>query len=256
MTVKLTAEYKFPYPDPDESVDPARDIRALAEAIDTAASGWFPIGGIISHDETQVPPAGWLPCDGRAFTAAQYPVLAALLPGLKLPDLNGRSLVGASANPGYALNSVGGVATVAITANEMPNHAHGIGGLGADGGVPNHAHTVSAPGGVLSSGPVGHRHTAAPLGTHYADIAGSVNETFATAGGAQIYENRTAPPRKINRSGESRNHGHAGSGTYNLDAVAFPHTHTVNIGAHPGPGSFDRNNIPASTALAFAIRVE
>ena len=104
----LTAELKLPYPDPDESVDPARDIRALAEAIDTAASGWFPIGGIISHDETQVPPAGWLPCDGRAFTAAQYPVLAALLPGLKLPDLNGRSLVGASANPGYALHSVAG----------------------------------------------------------------------------------------------------------------------------------------------------
>ena len=94
-------------------------------------------------------------------------------------------------------------------------------------------------------------------GTHYADIAGAVNEKFATAGGAQLYENKTPPPQKINRSGDAQAHGHPGGvGTYNLNAVAFAHTHTVDIGAHPGPASIDRNNIPASTALAFAIRVE
>ena len=36
---------------------------------------------------TATPPAGWLKCDGRAFTKEQYPVLARVYPTLRLPDL-------------------------------------------------------------------------------------------------------------------------------------------------------------------------
>ncbi|EFH9272180.1 tail fiber protein, partial [Escherichia coli] len=35
---------------------------------------------------TATPPAGWLKCDGRAFTKEQYPVLARAYPTLRLPD--------------------------------------------------------------------------------------------------------------------------------------------------------------------------
>ncbi|WP_434087039.1 phage tail protein [Escherichia coli] len=38
---------------------------------------------------TATPPAGWLKCDGRAFTKEQYPVLARVYPTLRLPDLRG-----------------------------------------------------------------------------------------------------------------------------------------------------------------------
>ncbi|WP_434082037.1 phage tail protein [Escherichia coli] len=38
---------------------------------------------------TATPPAGWLKCDGRAFTKEQYPVLARAYPTLRLPDLRG-----------------------------------------------------------------------------------------------------------------------------------------------------------------------
>lgn len=36
-----------------------------------------------------VPPAGWLKCNGAAFTASQYPQLALAYPSLRLPDLRG-----------------------------------------------------------------------------------------------------------------------------------------------------------------------
>nr|WP_249543220.1 tail fiber protein [Escherichia coli] len=43
---------------------------------------------------TATPPAGWLKCDGRAFTKEQYPVLARVYPTLRLPDLRGEFIHG------------------------------------------------------------------------------------------------------------------------------------------------------------------
>ncbi|EFE7833561.1 phage tail protein [Escherichia coli] len=41
-----------------------------------------------------VPPAGWLKCNGAAFTASQYPRLALAYPSLRLPDLRGEFIRG------------------------------------------------------------------------------------------------------------------------------------------------------------------
>ncbi|MEO3990247.1 phage tail protein [Pseudocitrobacter cyperus] len=43
---------------------------------------------------TATPPAGWLKCNGAAFTASQYPKLALAYPDLKLPDLRGEFIRG------------------------------------------------------------------------------------------------------------------------------------------------------------------
>ncbi len=43
---------------------------------------------------TATPPAGWLKCDGSAFTKEQYPVLARVYPTLRLPDLRGEFIRG------------------------------------------------------------------------------------------------------------------------------------------------------------------
>ena len=43
---------------------------------------------------TATPPAGWLKCDGRAFTKEQYPVLARAYQTLRLPDLRGEFIRG------------------------------------------------------------------------------------------------------------------------------------------------------------------
>ncbi|OIK42642.1 tail fiber protein [Citrobacter portucalensis] len=40
------------------------------------------------------PPAGWLKCNGAAFTAAQYPKLAQAYPTFVLPDLRGEFIRG------------------------------------------------------------------------------------------------------------------------------------------------------------------
>lgn len=40
------------------------------------------------------PPAGWLKCNGAAFTASQYPKLALAYPALKLPDLRAEFIRG------------------------------------------------------------------------------------------------------------------------------------------------------------------
>ncbi|OQP31003.1 phage tail protein, partial [Pantoea latae] len=40
------------------------------------------------------PPAGWLKCNGAAFSAATYPLLAKAYPTLKLPDLRGEFIRG------------------------------------------------------------------------------------------------------------------------------------------------------------------
>ncbi|MGP4129463.1 phage tail protein [Pantoea tagorei] len=40
------------------------------------------------------PPAGWLKCNGAAFSAATYPMLAKAYPSLKLPDLRGEFIRG------------------------------------------------------------------------------------------------------------------------------------------------------------------
>ncbi|WP_063115516.1 phage tail protein, partial [Escherichia coli] len=41
-----------------------------------------------------VPPAGWLKCNGAAFTDSQYPRLALAYPSLRLPDLRGEFIRG------------------------------------------------------------------------------------------------------------------------------------------------------------------
>jgi len=43
---------------------------------------------------SEVPPSGWLTCNGDTFSAADYPLLAKAYPSLKLPDLRGEFIRG------------------------------------------------------------------------------------------------------------------------------------------------------------------
>ncbi|MBW1216557.1 tail fiber protein, partial [Pantoea allii] len=43
---------------------------------------------------SEVPPSGWLTCNGDAFSAADYPLLAKAYPSLRLPDLRGEFIRG------------------------------------------------------------------------------------------------------------------------------------------------------------------
>lgn len=83
-------------------------------------------------------PAGWLACDGAAQSAAMYPALFAAIgttwgsPGpdqFNLPDLRGRTAIGAGMGPGLsdrALGAAGGEEMHTLSASEMPSHSHAV----------------------------------------------------------------------------------------------------------------------------------
>jgi len=111
-------------------------------------TGVSPVGQIIpfagSVSDSNSIPSGWLLCDGGQFSSAEYPELALMVGDVygqrsgvlfRLPDLRGRTPVGVNqnsavsdANPAFqerVLGAAAGLEEVAISTDEMPNHAHG-----------------------------------------------------------------------------------------------------------------------------------
>ena len=81
-------------------------------------------------------PEGWGFCHGDLMPIAQYDALFNLIgttyggdghTTFALPDLRGRTLIGAGQGPGlanYALGQKGGVETVTLTPEQLPVHTH------------------------------------------------------------------------------------------------------------------------------------
>jgi microcystin-dependent protein len=80
-------------------------------------------------------PEGWSSCAGQVTNLAQYQALYSLIGTIYggngsstfgLPDLRGRSVVGAGAAFGntYTVGATGGAATATLTANDLPPHTH------------------------------------------------------------------------------------------------------------------------------------
>nr|DAV03370.1 MAG TPA: tail collar domain [Caudoviricetes sp.] len=93
-----------------------------------------PIGTILMW-ATSTPPEGWLLCNGKEVSRAAYPELFKVLgtsvgaagsSSFKIPDLSGRFPLGTS--NAHNLHSTGGAETHTLTVDEMPAHAHGVGG--------------------------------------------------------------------------------------------------------------------------------
>lgn len=150
---------------------------------------WFPF------DWT---PKGWLPCDGRSLSInvnqGLYSLLGMTYGGsqtnqtFNLPDLRGRAPVHIAPNqPGYALGSVAGTETVALTVAEMPTHNHMFKAVGAAGTIPTPAGSflaqgtqpadITAP--ALLYGPITTAAAIIPLN----------NGNVTQAGGGQAHQN-------------------------------------------------------------------
>lgn len=81
-------------------------------------------------------PVGWDFCHGQLLPIAQNDALFKLLgttyggngqTTFGLPDLRGRTLIGAGQGPGlasYSLGQKGGVEAVTLTTNQLPQHTH------------------------------------------------------------------------------------------------------------------------------------
>lgn len=100
-----------------------------------------PTGTISPWGGSNIPPTGWLLCDGTMVSIATYtdlynvvgckfcPTMAGCATDFCLPDLRGRTPVGASSTIGSAFNVPAGTSTVGeekhtLTTVELPAHGH------------------------------------------------------------------------------------------------------------------------------------
>lgn len=69
------------------------DVAKFLQNLGLGEGSALPVGVPVPWSSA-TPPAGWLKCNGAAFTAAQYPNLALAYPALRLPDLRGEFIRG------------------------------------------------------------------------------------------------------------------------------------------------------------------
>jgi microcystin-dependent protein len=137
-------------------------------------AGFFP--GFITEFGGSAPPAGWLVCDGQAYSRSTYAALYTALGGtssrwgqgdgfstFNVPDLRGRVSVGAGLGAGLtnrALGSIGGEENHTLSLYEMPVHNHSVTDYGHAHSVydPSHSHSTYDPTHThnLSQSPHGH----------------------------------------------------------------------------------------------------
>ncbi len=185
----------------------AANAVTLAKLATDVANALNPTG-VIQAYVGAVAPAGWLLCDGSAFSSTTYPALYALLNNTAfVPDLRDRFVVGASATK--TIRTTGGSATIGL--NNLPAHSHPntitsvtvAGTVSVTLGGGDHTHTGSTD---LTN--LDHRHSAqAKQGT--ASMAHNGTTTYAAGGSpntGEVYPN-TSFAESI--SSGSMNHGHA-----------------------------------------------
>jgi len=97
------------------------------------------IGEIIAYAGPISPKSNWLPCDGTSLARADYPDLFAAIGTLygsadathfNLPDLQGRSPIGAGTGTGLTTRAIGdsiGEETHVLTIGELAAHVHDTG---------------------------------------------------------------------------------------------------------------------------------
>ena len=136
----------------------------------TSSLGGIPIGGIIMWNGT-TPPSGWALCNGGNGT----------------PNLVDRFIV--STGGSYGLGATGGLSTVTLSVNEMPNHGHGV----TD---PGHAHSVPrdnrTPGSIDTFGAGSESGGTSDFSYAFNTAGSGTGISINNAGGSAAHENR--PP--------------------------------------------------------------
>ncbi|MBS1829466.1 MAG: tail fiber protein [Acidobacteria bacterium] len=132
-----------------------------------AHSGYFPDQPLPDSDpftgEIRIYPWGliprnWAACNGQSLSVASYPTLFGLIGNafggdgvnnFKLPDLRGRTPLGAGQGPNlsnYPIGQQGGAETISLTTSQMPQHSH------QPHAVSGAATTINPSGAMLATG--------------------------------------------------------------------------------------------------------
>ena len=119
---------------------------ALADLAASLQAYLCPVGSINAYAGTTAP-AGWLLCNGTAFSSATYPSLYAILNNVATtPDMRGLFPIGKTASStGSTLLGTGGSNTIAEA--NLPSHSHTNTAVLTSGTVtitdPGHTHTIA-----------------------------------------------------------------------------------------------------------------
>ena len=166
-----TTRLALPYPVPDDTTDVPRDVKALAEKLDQVVV--TPEPGDLKFSARVSEHGNWIKADGRTLIAGQYdPLRSALIAdgspfgadagNPKLPDMRGRTPVGAGTGAGLtarAAGQAGGAEAHALSVAQMPSHAHG-GTTGWQSNDHSHQYQADAHAGTanFAGGGLGHNY--------------------------------------------------------------------------------------------------
>jgi microcystin-dependent protein len=224
--------------------------------IQTSAA--LPAGTIIPSARS-APSSGFIFCDGAQVSRSVYAALYAAIgtvfgPGdgsstFNVPDLRGRSPIGAGSGPGLSnrgLGSVGGEENHTLSTAEMPYHSHTV----VDNG---HSHTVNEPFHSHSLSQTPHVHGVSdPSHTHLCEQIISGNDFVYThgAGGATVWGGPTQPAfTGISIQGANANISVVQTKIGITIAGAYASVYNVATG-----GSATHNNMPPFAAINYFIK--
>lgn len=127
-----------------------------------------PVGTVVPYISITSLPAGWLLCSGQTVSRTDYPTLFRTIgttfgagdgsTTFTLPDLRGRTIIGAGAGAGLTSRAVGargGAETHTLSENEIPRHNH----RGTTETAGSHNHSSNCDGGRLSLSTYTGEHT-------------------------------------------------------------------------------------------------
>jgi microcystin-dependent protein len=205
-------------PSPVETTPVGGDLAPTLQSIADRLSALEKTGsfapGMIAWTAGPDAPPGWLIADGRAFDVNLYSALHIICPTGFLPNLVDRIPIGAGTT--YPLLSIGGAATLAISAANLPAHTHTTPSATSGSTAPG---VGSQPTGNVSGGQSSdHAHGpyAATSGAYFVDPGAYYGlSTAAVMGGVT--------------SGHTHTIGHT--------HTSAAHTHTIPAGTTGSTGS-------------------
>ena len=118
--------------------DILKQVQSIAADIRAALDKAIPVGTVAMYG-AEKDPEGWMRCNGRLLERDNYPALFAAIGftygsdaqnKFRIPDMRGRSPIGASEGSQYLAGNKGGREGVNLTVGQLPPHTHEIGEAG------------------------------------------------------------------------------------------------------------------------------
>jgi microcystin-dependent protein len=238
-----TPNLGLPVPGDAGPADYVTDTGALADTLDALAARLLINPGDLRLTASNIVPAGWLLCDGAAYSRGQYQALFDAIgttygagdgsSTFNVPDLRGRFPLGAG--PSDPIGRAAGARRVALRAEEMPVHSHSV-------YDPTHAHGVYDPGHAHSVAAYGHSHGVS-------NLAGGSSKVVIWTGGAQGQYWIAPGTGYHSTDGAGENVGIYGAGT----GIGIYGAGT-GVSLYNAGNGWDHENMPPHQALNYLIK--